>query len=98
MVGVTADTLRKGFRACLGVTVKEYIQSVRLDWAHERLSSARECRSIAELAVAAGFNDGPNFSRSFVRRFGDPPSSSAERRGGNECVRTCRSRWSPYPS
>src|SRR3546814_13362633 len=22
---------------------------------------------------------------------------SAERRVGNECVRTCRSRWSPYP-
>src|SRR3546814_11426954 len=22
---------------------------------------------------------------------------SEERRGGNECVRTCRSRWSPYP-
>src|SRR3546814_17010685 len=31
MVGVTADTLRKGFRTCLGVTVKEYIQSVRLE-------------------------------------------------------------------
>src|SRR3546814_10083504 len=23
---------------------------------------------------------------------------SEERRGGKECVRTCRSRWSPYPS
>src|SRR3546814_13767512 len=22
---------------------------------------------------------------------------SEERRGGKECVRTCRSRWSPYP-
>lgn len=79
MVGVTAGTLRKGFRTCLGVTVKEYIQSVRLDWAHERLSGARECRSIAEIAVAAGFNDGPNFSRSFVRRFGEPPSQTRAR-------------------
>src|SRR3546814_3957647 len=25
-----------------------------------------------------------------------PPSRSAERRVGKECVRTCRSRWSPY--
>src|SRR3546814_11146789 len=24
--------------------------------------------------------------------------SSAERRVGKECVRSCRSRWSPYPS
>src|SRR3546814_14583107 len=26
----------------------------------------------------------------------DPFMRSAERRVGNECVRTCRSRWSPY--
>src|SRR3546814_15298233 len=25
-----------------------------------------------------------------------PPSGSEERRVGNECVSTCRSRWSPY--
>src|SRR3546814_11496923 len=25
------------------------------------------------------------------------PSRSEERRVGKECVRTCRSRWSPYP-
>ena len=79
MVGVTAGTLRKGFRTCLGMTVKEYIQNVRLDWAHERLSSSRESRSVTEIAVAAGFNDGPNFSRRFVRRFGEPPSQTRAR-------------------
>src|SRR3546814_15675002 len=26
------------------------------------------------------------------------PNRSAERRVGTECVSTCRSRWSPYPS
>src|SRR3546814_18383563 len=25
------------------------------------------------------------------------PASTAERRVGKECVRTCRSRWQPYP-
>src|SRR3546814_13132089 len=25
-----------------------------------------------------------------------PPERSEERRGGKECVSTCRSRWSPY--
>src|SRR3546814_11783900 len=29
---------------------------------------------------------------------GDPLDRSDERRVGQECVRTCRSRWSPYPS
>src|SRR3546814_20219742 len=27
----------------------------------------------------------------------DPETRSEERRGGKECVSTCRSRWSPYP-
>src|SRR3546814_11641132 len=27
----------------------------------------------------------------------EPAERSAERRVGKECVRTCRSRWSPYP-
>lgn len=79
MVGVTAGTLRKGFRICLGMTVKEYIQTVRLEWAHERLFSSRESRTIAEIAVAAGFNDGPHFSRSYLRRFGEPASQTRAR-------------------
>src|SRR3546814_19909216 len=29
---------------------------------------------------------------------GSTASSSEERRVGKECVRTCRSRWSPHPS
>src|SRR3546814_1055946 len=29
-------------------------------------------------------------------RFADPVDRSEERRVGNECVSTCRSRWSPY--
>src|SRR3546814_19785544 len=30
-------------------------------------------------------------------RVGLPPIRSEARRVGNECVSTCRSRWSPYP-
>src|SRR3546814_17744352 len=31
-----------------------------------------------------------------VEPFGSAKRRSEERRGGKECVRTCRSRWSPY--
>src|SRR3546814_7652659 len=31
-----------------------------------------------------------------VRKQGKQPPRSEERRVGKECVRTCRSRWSPY--
>src|SRR3546814_18690950 len=30
-----------------------------------------------------------------VHRFSSPSTRSEERRGGKECVSTCRSRWSP---
>jgi AraC-like DNA-binding protein len=78
-VGVTADTLRKGFRTCLGMTVAAFVQSVRLDWAFERLCDLRECRSIAELAVAAGFSGGQIFSRHYVRRFAETPTQTRAR-------------------
>jgi AraC-like DNA-binding protein len=79
VVGVTASTLRKGFRASLGMSVKEYIQTVRVDWAHGRLSSAHDSRSIAEIARAAGFAESPPFSRAYLKRFGEPPSQTRAR-------------------
>ncbi|MGL3823105.1 helix-turn-helix transcriptional regulator [Sphingopyxis sp. R3-92] len=78
-VGVTGGTLRKGFRACLGMTVKEYIRSMRLSWAHERLESGMESRSVAELAIAAGFADTPSFSRAFLRRYSESASQTRAR-------------------
>src|SRR3546814_9878351 len=36
-----------------------------------------------------------DFHFSFIGH-GAPAARSAERRGGKECVSTCRSRWSPY--
>ncbi|MCG2841371.1 helix-turn-helix domain-containing protein [Sandaracinobacter sp. RS1-74] len=78
-VGVTGGTLRKGFRACLGMTVKEYIRSVRLDWARERLESGMESRTIAEMAAAAGFADTPSFSRAYLRRYAESASQTRAR-------------------
>ena len=79
MAGVTGQTLRKGFRACLGITVKEYIRTIRLEWAREQLKSARESRSIADLALAAGFADTPAFSRGYLRHYGESPSQTRAR-------------------
>jgi transcriptional regulator GlxA family with amidase domain len=79
VVGVTGQTLRKGFRSCLGMSVKEYIQSVRLDWAHERLSGGCDGRPIAEIARRAGFAASPPFSRAYLKRFGEPPSQTRAR-------------------
>lgn len=78
-VGVTAQTLRKGFRACLGLTVAEFVATVRLDWAHGRLASGRESSSVAVLARLAGFADSSHFARGYARRFGETPSQTRMR-------------------
>src|SRR3546814_18650021 len=60
---------------------------------------------LASRTIAAGngwlFRDilctaGPA-DRAFEERPDSASISSEERRGGKECVSTCRSRWSPYP-
>jgi AraC-like DNA-binding protein len=78
-VGVTGQTLRKGFRSCLDMTVKEYIRSVRLAWVYERLDGARESRSLHDLAMAAGFTSTPAFSRAYLSRYGETPSRTRAR-------------------
>lgn len=79
MVGVTPQTLRKGFRLCVGATVKEYAAAVRLDWARERLAGGRETRPVAALAQQLGYASATHFSRSYVRRFGETPSQTRAR-------------------
>lgn len=79
VAGVTERTLRERFRQCLGVSIASFVQEVRLDWAHGRLITARESRSINDLARAAGFQSAGAFSRSYVRRFGEPATQTRMR-------------------
>jgi len=72
IAGVTERTLRERFRQCLGVSIATFVQDARLDWAHARLITARESRSISDLAKAAGFSTAGGFSKSYLRRFGEP--------------------------
>src|SRR3546814_6747728 len=51
-----------------------------------------------DMAVIEIADRGPGFSDEMLEHFGQPYRStkrSEERRVGNECVSTCRSRWSP---
>lgn len=79
ITGVTERTLRERFRQCLGLSIATVVQDIRLDWAHERLSSARESRSIGQLALAAGFSSAGGFSKAYQRRFGEPATHTRMR-------------------
>jgi AraC family transcriptional regulator len=59
------------FRAEFGVNVGEFVRAVRFEWARSCLVTGD--RSIADVALAAGFSDQAHFSRDFKRRMGTSP-------------------------
>lgn len=69
-------TLYKAFRACTGMSIKEYIDTARLEKAC-RLLSVPDTR-VKETAFACGYRDARYFSRVFHKRFGCPPSKWRE--------------------
>ncbi len=59
------------FKAEMGLTLKEYITSVRMEHAKEFLSKGY---SVAQTARLCGYNDQFNFSKMFKKFFGKSPS------------------------
>lgn len=72
-VGVSSRTLNRAF-AKLGTTPSKYLLSKRLEAAREMIET-KHVWSVAEVAMACGFNDFSHFSRVFKSKFGMPPSA-----------------------
>lgn len=72
-IGIDRSYLYRIFRTVLDVSIKEYIDSLRLSKAKEILCSTS--LSISEICAAVGFQDGSHFSKKFRAAFGSSPSS-----------------------
>lgn len=73
MVGLNDFKLKKGFKACFGMTVFEYLRHVRLDHAM-RLLREQEA-TVTETAMMVGYSNVSAFSEQFIRKFGMKPSA-----------------------
>lgn len=71
-IGCSKSTLTSTFKKECGMTVNEYITSVRLDIAKKMLLEKE--KSISEIAVMSGFSDQAYFSKVFSARYGISPS------------------------
>jgi len=78
-VGVHPVHLARAFRRHVRCSVGEYVRRVRIDYACQQLSGSQ--RSLAEIALAAGFADQSHFSRTFKRLTGLPPAAFRKSRG-----------------
>lgn len=71
-LGIHAVHLARSFRRHQGVTVGEYVRSLRIEFACAALGGSR--LTIAEIAHASGFADHAHFCRSFRSCLGMSPS------------------------
>src|SRR3546814_18344636 len=60
-----------------------------------RTTSGRRAAIVRRLGLSLDVDTPDDLDAAIAAGF-SMPNRSEERRGGKECVRTCRSRWSPY--
>lgn len=72
-VGVHPTHLARTFRRTYHASIGLYVRRLRLDWAAAQLSSTD--RSIATIAIEAGFGDQSHFTRRFKEHVGATPNS-----------------------
>jgi adenylate cyclase len=88
---VAERTLRKHFRAFVGIPPVEYSRRLRLAAVREDLLAGAEGASITDVATRHGFNHFGRFSSHYRRRFGETPSATLRRsRAQAESERTRR--------
>jgi AraC family ethanolamine operon transcriptional activator len=82
LLGVPIRTLDDAFHACIGITPKRFILSLRLNKARRALARAHEATSITETATRFGFFHFGHFARQYCRLFGELPSETLHRARG----------------
>lgn len=71
VAGVHPVHLARVFRAQHGVTLGDYVRTLRVEWAATRLASSAD--PLATIAIESGFADQSHFSRAFKRHIGLTP-------------------------
>jgi CheY-like chemotaxis protein/AraC-like DNA-binding protein len=84
-MGMSRSSLYRKFKALTGLTLADYLLSLRLHAAGQLLRK-RPDLSVSEVAFEAGFKSLSHFSRSYQKAFGHSPSEG-RKPGGNERMR-----------
>jgi len=74
-LGMSTPILYKKIKVLTGLTVNNFIKSVRLKRAAQLLR--QNVYTVYEIAYIVGFNDPKYFSKEFVKQFGRTPSDYA---------------------
>ncbi|MFD1630502.1 hybrid sensor histidine kinase/response regulator transcription factor [Pseudopedobacter beijingensis] len=78
-IGMSQTALYKKLKALTGMTITDFIKSIRLKRAAQLLKQKKI--NIAEVAYSVGFNDRKYFSKEFRKQFGKSPTEYMEEEG-----------------
>ncbi|MCG8327737.1 MAG: ATP-binding protein [Chitinophagales bacterium] len=76
-LAISVRQLQRRIKALTGMTVKQYVQEIRLQKARHLLEN-RVYNTVAEIAYESGFNTPAYFSRLYEKHFGKSPASYLE--------------------
>jgi YesN/AraC family two-component response regulator len=78
MASMSGPHFCRMFRALVGVSLRDYVRSLRLARAQELLRTTQ--RSLTDIALEVGFYDLPHFDKAFRKRFGVSPTEFQRRK------------------
>lgn len=73
LIYLNEHALKKEFKSCFGTTVKQYVISLRMQYAMDLIKDGKQ--SITEIAHKCGYNGLIQFSTAFKKYYGKPPTS-----------------------
>jgi AraC-like DNA-binding protein len=78
-LAISVRALQEGFRRSVGLSPMAYLRDLRLDRAHQELTTAAEGTPVTEVALRWGFLHLGRFAAAYRNRFGHLPSQTLHR-------------------
>ena len=76
---MSARSLQYAFLKRFGCTPTEWIRTRRLDLARQRLMDAKPSETVTGIALDCGFSSASDFSRYYLKKYGELPSASLKK-------------------
>ena len=82
VTGVSARSIFHSFKQSRGYSPMDFVRTVRLRRANERLSKPQVATSVTDVAFSCGFGNLGHFAHYYRRQFGESPSATLNRARG----------------
>lgn len=79
VIGISTRTLQTEFRRCRGIAPHAFIQQLRLDLLHQKLSCAEPPAQVTNIAYECGFTHLGRCAHYYRQRFGETPQETLKR-------------------